>query len=222
MNKRVFIVDKFYSDHLVAAMFLANGWLVVNHLENASLVCFLGGEDVDPSLYGHRTNRKTYSSIERDEYEKKVYQNTLKLGKKMVGICRGGQFLNVMNGGTMYQHCDGHARGGTHVMFDLETGEEIHVTSTHHQMMNPSKEGKLVASANEATYVEEGDTDKKMSLSHDDIEVVYYQESNSLCFQPHPEYHAAVRSGCQEYFFRLLDRYFSFPLKPKPAEEDER
>src|SRR3546814_3238996 len=35
-----------------------------------------------------------------------------RMHKPMAGICRGGQFLNVMCGGSMIQHVEGHAIHG--------------------------------------------------------------------------------------------------------------
>ena len=105
----------------------------------------------------------------------------------MVGICRGGQFLNVMSGGEMYQHVEKHC--GYHEIIDVDSGETVLVSSTHHQMMKPSKQGALIAYSNLQGSREwyEGSIFKK-DISDQDIEVVYYKHSNCLCFQPHPEF----------------------------------
>ena len=68
-----------------------------DNIINADLVLFAGGEDVDPSLYNEKPHTTTYSNINRDISEKKIYQKAKYLGIPCIGICRGNQFLCVMN-----------------------------------------------------------------------------------------------------------------------------
>ena len=64
-----------------------------------------GGEDVHPKFY----NKPEYLSIlnpeeikqERDEFELKLIEKTLKQKKPLLGICRGLQIANVYFGGTL-------------------------------------------------------------------------------------------------------------------------
>lgn len=51
----------------------------------------------------------------------------------MVGICRGAQFLNVMAGGKMIQHVEGHAIHGTHeiVVTDVYGGVKLIKSPLH-------------------------------------------------------------------------------------------
>lgn len=185
-------------------MFKQRGWEVVDRLSDADLVQFTGGEDVTPSYYNTVQHPTTHCNPTRDAFEKVIFEKCLAAGIPMVGICRGGQFLNVMSGGGMHQDVDNHAIGGTHLAFD-ETGRVVNVSSTHHQMMWPSDDATIVAFASEASYREnvyaiEGTFD-------DDVEVVYYKNTNCLCFQPHPEYPGF--DDCQDYYFELIDRYFN-------------
>lgn len=188
-------------------MFKNHGWEVLQSLKDGvpDLVCFTGGEDVSPSLYGHAKHPQTWNNPQRDHHEKQLFSEFVEANISMVGICRGGQFLNVMNGGSMFQHVLGHTR--MHPITDLITGEVVMATSTHHQMMWPGKGHKLIAVADEhqsrqfmgvngPTYYE--GTDK-------DFEVVLYPHTHSLCFQPHPEFSGEKK--LQEYFFSLIKRY---------------
>lgn len=196
-NKVVHIVG---GDYLTEKMFHKKNWAIYGQdtNEKPDLVVFTGGEDVTPSLY-HEANVASHCNWMRDAEEIEEFKNFPDTPK--VGICRGGQFLNVMSGGKMYQDTDNHC--GDHVVYDLETGSEHVVTSTHHQMMRPSYDAIIVGVANESSYVLSADYD---GVVEDDIEVVYYDKTKSLCFQPHPEYHNAEQT--EEYFFELLNRYF--------------
>ena len=91
-------------------MFINYGFTVVEDIQFADLVCFTGGEDVSPHLYGQPVHPLTFSSVRRDEKEKAIFDACCERNLPMVGICRGGQFLNVMSGGKMYQHVTNHTR----------------------------------------------------------------------------------------------------------------
>jgi gamma-glutamyl-gamma-aminobutyrate hydrolase PuuD len=183
-------------------MFESRGWQVVN--EKPDLVCFTGGEDVSPELYGQEAIPGTYSNKKRDEYETQLFQKYLKAGVPMVGICRGGQFLNVMCGGKLWQDVDGHGVINGHVAFDTETNEEFKVSSTHHQMMRPSDAGEILAVAHESTVYGDEQGYHQLRTSDRDIEVVLYKEQRVLCFQPHPEFNGFPE--CTEAFFKYLKR----------------
>jgi GMP synthase-like glutamine amidotransferase len=201
--KNIYIVNGsvMYKD-----MFLRMGYQVTSDFNNADVVCFTGGEDVTPSLYGHARHHTSNCNINRDTYESDVFNLCIAKDIPMVGICRGAQFLNVMSGGEMYQDVSKHTRD--HSITDLETGEVVMVSSTHHQMMKPSSKAVLVASSTLGGYREVYDGQIfKRELSEQDNEVVYYPETNCLCFQPHPEFNIPHFSGMHSYFKSLLERF---------------
>lgn len=192
---------------MYTAMFKELGYDTVHNIDLADLVCFTGGADVGANLYGHREHRTTFSSSFRDEAEMIIFKEALKLNIPMVGICRGGQFLNVMAGGEMYQEVSKH--GMSHDLIDLETGETIYVTSTHHQMMKPHESAIIVATAKQGGVREWWDgSDFAQEVSTQDIEVLYYRHINALCFQPHPEFTGKDLVPMRTYFASLLERFF--------------
>ena len=81
--KKVYVVGdaKHYADFIT-------GVKLVNNIEDANIVLFTGGEDVDPSLYGCEKHYTTYSNIERDLYEKEIFEK-INPNQLAVGICRG-------------------------------------------------------------------------------------------------------------------------------------
>ncbi len=184
------------------------GYNTVKDLEDADLVVFSGGFDVDPSLYGEQKHPTTYSSLPRDEACLNLFNSCKERGVPMVGICRGSQFLHVANGEKLWQHVDGHATGRRHRATEKATGETYDVTSTHHQMMRyPFSEGStavLVATASESTF-QLSDTSQNTG-PRVDVEVVYHPKTNSLCVQSHPEY-VSEDDPFQLWFFDLVDRY---------------
>lgn len=204
MRNKVLVVGL---DSQIVQMFAMNGWEVThNPLDtDISLVQFTGGEDVTPSYYGEKAHPATHSSPTRDAREAEIYLE-FKGKVPMAGICRGAQFLNVMNGGKMWQHVTGHAVRGMHLAKDLMTEEEIMVTSTHHQMMIPEKSALILLTAECATF-KQGFECQEVGGTAPDIEAVFYPETNSLCYQPHPEY-VDIDHDCQTTYFGYIQTFF--------------
>jgi putative glutamine amidotransferase len=68
-----------------------------------------GGPDVDPGKYGAARDERTGAPApERDVWESAVIRAALEQGTPLLGVCRGMQLLNVVLGGTLTQHIDGH------------------------------------------------------------------------------------------------------------------
>jgi hypothetical protein len=200
-------------------MLFALGYSGAKTIDEADFVLFTGGEDVSPDLYGEIKLNKTFSNPIRDQREALIYHHCVETGIPMAGICRGGQFLNVMNKGTLWQDIDGHAIGGSHLMEEiLPKGMKrkprlIPVTSTHHQQMIPGKDvvvvgigvmsdGKPISTLK----ISAGREISGKSKSMPDYEVLLYPKTRSLCFQPHPEFDSAPKE-CTDFFDECLDNY---------------
>lgn len=156
------------------------------------VIVFTGGHDVSPSLYGQTEHPQTHSFWERDEQEREVFYTAAMQGIPMVGICRGSQFLNVMNGGTLIQHQTEHA-GSPHMMYTRT--EMLEVTSTHHQMAVLPDEAELIGWAYECK-----------DESWVEPEVWWFASTRCLCVQYHPEYMTEDSRGW-EFFQELLNKY---------------
>lgn len=213
-NKKVYIEG--YGGHYVA-MWQRWGWEIANAPGLADVIQFTGGEDVDPRLYDEHPHPTTGYNRVRDELCIQLFDYAVEAGIPCVGICRGGQILNVLNGGKMFQHCDGHAIRGTHEATILESGLKVQVTSTHHQIMRPNREkGIVLMEADKlGTFKEHmalkfngGNPSHFITDGHeeDDVEAIYYPDTNSLCYQPHPEY-CDEKSDCAQAYKSFLRNY---------------
>lgn len=199
---RVFVVGGGFE---YIKMFFDAGMKGARSVEDADIVCFKGGEDVSPIYYGEKALSCTYSNLKRDEFEAGIYGEALALNIPMVGICRGAQFLNVMNGGTLWQDVNNHA-GQNHEVIDVRTARVVEgMTSTHHQQMRAGDTAEIVAVAELSTRkMGEFEEITRKEPECDDIEVLWYPDSLSLCFQPHPE---TSPGACRDYFLELVDNY---------------
>jgi gamma-glutamyl-gamma-aminobutyrate hydrolase PuuD len=199
-------------DYMTRQMFLKHGFEEAA-LEDALAVVFTGGADVNPFLYGEKRRKETHVCFQSDYKDIRAFKKA-SVWQFKVGICRGGQFLNVMCGGSMYQHVTDHAMIGFHPIYNMiDTNEEsVQVTSTHHQMMIPGELGQVLYATNRAmekyTDTEEIKYNPIVrSQELDDTEVVLYQDMHALCFQPHPEYVQKGNEGNTDLFFKLIAKY---------------
>lgn len=187
------------------ALFHKLGHTNTNDLSEADIVCFTGGEDINPAIYGEKPIPGIYFNERRDAIEVEIYHDCVARNIDMVGICRGGQLLNALNGGTLWQHVDGHGR--YHYLTDVDTDDLYWVSSTHHQQFRHGPDGEVIAIARmSANKFAEKETIKNIQPKDAlDEEVVWYPETRCLCFQPHPEYPDNPQGT--EYFAKLLIRF---------------
>lgn len=196
-------------------MWMSFGWNVVSDPLKAEVIQFTGGADVSAQFYGEVDHPLASTNLERDKRCFDLFQLALRYDIKMAGICRGGQFLNVANGGSMFQHCDGHAVHRGHQATILDTGKRVTVSSTHHQIMRPNLDKGIVLMVAEklGTYKEhmilsiKDDKFMKWVIENlpdaDDVESVFYPGTMSLCFQPHPEFFPASHECSVAYRYLL-------------------
>lgn len=129
---------------------------------------FGGGDDMDPARYGEE---KMFDSVEidadRDAFELSLYRHVKPTNKPILGICRGIQLLNVAEGGSLYQHIDGHrqdAPGTTtaqktivfegSMLHGLTQKSEILVNSFHHQNIKALAPTLTADAISEDGYIE--------------------------------------------------------------------
>lgn len=61
-----------------------------------------GGEDVNPNRYNEENKYSSFSDT-RDSAEYKLIDHFMAIGRRLSGVCRGHQLLNVYFGGSLYQ-----------------------------------------------------------------------------------------------------------------------
>lgn len=193
LNFNVFVNGTLPEEAEFTEMFARSGCTKANSLDEADVCVFVGGADVDPSLYGHVRWATTTVNRVQDIRDIEVYAYCQGYGIPMVGVCRGAQFLHVMNGGILYQDVDGHV--GDHSISITGTGEFIQKTpSVHHQMCapNPTRGMRVLATANGAKHRRVW-SNKDMDFidlcgNRVDCEAFFYRDTCALGFQGHPEY----------------------------------
>lgn len=154
--------------------------------DDADLVVFTGGPDVNPEYY---TKQKAHDSVfvdeARDEADLALYAKCYDEGIPMFGVCRGAQFGHVMNGGQLFMDIDNHQ--SKHLIYTLDN-QSVMASSVHHQSCIQNYDMDMIAWTYKsgkrwlsASSVEEGSYCK-------DVEAFFYDETCFLGVQGHPEY----------------------------------
>jgi putative glutamine amidotransferase len=119
-----------------------------------------GGSDIDPASYGAKPHPETRGTRpERDRFELALGTRALERDMPVLGICRGMEMLNVIQGGTLDQHLGLELHRHTPGAFAdhgvrLEpgslaarvVGEELtEVKSAHHQGLGELGEGVMAS-----------------------------------------------------------------------------
>ncbi len=115
-----------------------------------------GGADVDPGRYGQSPAGAVDVETERDELEAAAWQEAEARGLPVLGLCRGMHEINVLMGGTLAQHVEGH-RGAAYghgpalmhpitlvpgtrlaaILLPAGPEQTLEVNSYHHQAVTP-------------------------------------------------------------------------------------
>lgn len=199
-RRKVYVLPGAFYSQIVSLMAACN-MEKADTIAEADIVVFAGGADVNPALYGQRPLRETSWHAERDDKEVAAWVEATERNKIIFGICRGAQFIHVMNGGQLWQHVEGHG-GSNHMIVDIETGDTVLANSIHHQMLMPNEDLDILAVTKtqvSRVFLADG----AEGSTEIEIEAGSYAEDRSFFVQGHPEVGSdKYRSWCMN---RLLD-----------------
>lgn len=218
-------MNKPKSKEVIRTIFVVGGdvgyanWMegvLVDSVEKAHLIVFSGGEDVDPMFYNSPKHPSTYSYVARDVREKAVYEQALRLKKPMVGICRGSQFLCVMNGGKLVQHQRDDA---FYHWLNTYDNKKVITSSMHHQAQYPwnlpENSYKILAwTKGFSDFHEDGNKKELPKTAEKECEIVFYPKSRCLAIQGHPETMISRKDMEKDvqYFKELLNNFLEEKL----------
>lgn len=168
-------------------------------LEQALNMCdgllLTGGADVNPFLYNEERSKKLGNiKPERDLYEKELYCIAKEKKLPILGICRGMQIVNVLEGGTLYQDLEYREcnkdrqiehlqkdnktypahyveiKEGSH-LFNIFKTNEVAVNSYHHQAVKDLASDFIITAKSRDGIIEGFES----------------KEKRIICVQWHPE-----------------------------------
>lgn len=132
-----------------------------------------GGGDIEPCLYHQQPDEKCGKPDRvRDAAEAAMYARFLETGKPVLGICRGAQMINVLQGGSLLQditatqthkHLNFASRAKTahpvsvnkdSKLYRILGDETVWVNSMHHQAADRVGENLMVSAVSDDGFVE--------------------------------------------------------------------
>ncbi len=174
---------------------------------------FTGGPDSNPNMYGEEMVLQLgMIDSKRDVNEKLIYELVREADKPALGVCRGHQLINILEGGTLYQDLPSmkpsetrHSQRqpnyilthrvdiaeSTPLMDWMDGAKKLEVNSYHHQAIKDLAPGLKV-----------------MALSSEDgiIEAFYHPERRfTVGIQWHPELAYKDHPVHQRIFQALVD-----------------
>ena len=202
---------------LIELSYLKNNVVDCNKCDGFILT---GGVDIDPSFYDgdvEYDNKPKALEPERDVFEEKIYKYSQENHKPLLGICRGLQLVNVLQGGRLIQdlNADRNARhrrakktDRQHkikiekdtLLFNIARCDAGKVNSAHHQAIDPHAIGEnLIINAHD-------DSEEKL------IEGIEFKDKTNkafmLCVQWHPErmrdQQSVLSAGIKDSFLKAV------------------
>ena len=165
------------------------GMKVTNDIKEADFCYLGGGADVSPEFYlpnNIMSHPSVHNNYQRDAQEIPQAKYAISKGIPIFGTCRGAQLLCVLAGGILIQH----QRNPDYTHSMKTAGEDILVTSTHHQAQYPfnlNNEDYLILGHTE-NYVKERFLNANEKAPQGlEVEVCFYPKINALAAQPHFE-----------------------------------
>ncbi|AYC30755.1 gamma-glutamyl-gamma-aminobutyrate hydrolase family protein [Paenisporosarcina cavernae] len=182
-----------------------------------------GGEDIDPGYYKEDPHVNLGKIVPKlDELEYNLVELMLKKDKPYIGVCRGMHMLNIVQGGSLYQHIHTQRKEMSHLhlqiaerthrshtvhvhkdsnLYNMLQEEEFRVNSFHHQALNKiGKDLEVVAHATDG--IVEAVESKSHSFVHG--------------FQWHPEEFAV---DGEENSKRVFSRYIEAAIERKNRDQ---
>jgi len=157
-----------------------------DQLSTEGMLILWGGEDISPALYGQDVVHARAGRLpsHRDLIEKALFEQAVKLGIPVIGVCRGAQLACALSGGKLFQHIQG-GHHGEHLVETFD-GKNLETSSCHHQALDLSNvDHDLLAWDKDRTTTAFTDTNVKSVIIP---EVAILKKTNTFAIQGHPEW----------------------------------
>lgn len=175
--------------------------LFATYLPQNPLLILEGGADVNPRLY-NEPNIHSWYNKRRDEEEGKIYGAALANDIPILGICRGHQLLNVLQGGTLYQDLGLQHPGGAHQGVHAIKYTDLAIENGFAKMQESFRYGPGVVNSYHHQGIKDLAPSAQVLATHKGlIEAVLYPRALSVQWHPEFEDHWDILTYAEELFY---------------------
>lgn len=141
--------------------------LSLSDLSSCDALILPGGGDITPGFYGQGVHGSRSIDTELDLLQIQALEYFIRVGRPVLGICKGMQLINIYFGGTLTQHiptCDTHqiSEGDVlHHSFMIRDcalshlyGKEFIINSNHHQAVDQLGQGLTAVQMSDDNIIE--------------------------------------------------------------------
>ncbi|MFA6600725.1 MAG: gamma-glutamyl-gamma-aminobutyrate hydrolase family protein [Candidatus Omnitrophota bacterium] len=184
--------------------------IICRYLDRVDGLVIVGGDDVDPRLYGEKKKPGTGTVPGlRLHFERNLYHEARKRELPILGICYGMQLINVLEGGTLFQDIARDAKSGMNHRDAANPCHPVRINAA-------SRLGKIlgkrltVSSDHHQAVCRVAPDFRPVAFSSDGIiEAVESDSEKILAVQWHPERDAGQHGAAE--LFRAFVRLCALP-----------
>jgi gamma-glutamyl-gamma-aminobutyrate hydrolase PuuD len=176
-----------------------------------------GGADINPELYGKKKHRTTSYNNTTDRMQIANYEEAVRKGRPIFGICRGQQLVAAMNGLTLIQDTN-HRQDHDVLVKNIENNtfdSSILTNTCHHQMVWTNNEligdnFEVLGYTSQLSTIFHGEYDNEYAHCIIEPEIMWFPKVKALTVQFHPEWMSkeGKYKDCLEYLEKLINHYY--------------
>lgn len=187
--------------------------MINRYLDGIDGLIIVGGDDVDPRLYGEECKSGTGTVFKpRLDFERKLYREARRRRMPIFGICYGMQLINVLEGGTLFQDIRRDAKSTFRHRYKKWPFHRVEIDANSHLYEIVGQHRAMVHSDHHQAVCRLAPGFKPVAFAPDGIiEAIEDESRRIIAVQWHPE--RSLRSATTKRLFRTFIELCTPPSK---------
>lgn len=192
MMLKVWFDDPLDHTPLIKEMITEGTMKGVKSIKGADIAIMSGTSELDPAVYNQTPIQGLTFNQNATEFYDWFWNNTE--GMIRVGLGTASHYLNVKSGGGVIQQVNNHM--SDHLLeIEGQPGRKLWVSSRHKAQMTPGPKAQVIGFVSEGKFLatekqtetmkwQRGDNSVHHTMFSKDYEILWYPETQCLCWQP--------------------------------------